>query len=184
MVAFTLHSARFEYIFNAQKEITQSLQQKMEEAWVGVEKGCTSRSLGRGKGSTLPFPREEAKYAIRQLRKRLKEYLLAVQMELINTKGGKADGVGVGSGSSRARTRPERSISTSRGTPIPSNRVNNVDIGEGTRSQPATAMAGFVNANIDTSDRNRSEGVTIDALTDNVVFGAAFGNSTHFSIFE
>ena len=70
-MAYNLKSAKFEHLFASQRDLTQSLQQKMEEAWVG-----RTRDL-------YPFPLSEAKNAIRQLRLRLVDYILAVQAEIM-----------------------------------------------------------------------------------------------------
>ena len=129
IVSYYVQSAKFEHLFAAQRDLTQSLQQKMEEAWVAVPAephqtpfapntssppsvltpavpdaftsygtasvgGNTNGSLGGfrldgniqraiTKHTSLPFPKEEAKHAIRQLRQRLKDYLLTVQTEIV-----------------------------------------------------------------------------------------------------
>jgi hypothetical protein len=74
IVSYALKSAKFEHLFSVQKDITQILQQKMEEAW-----------MGKGR-DTVPFPRLEAKSAIRQLKQRLDDYLMTVQTEIIPVK--------------------------------------------------------------------------------------------------
>ena len=71
IVLYNIKSAKFEHLFASQRDLTQSLQQRMEESWVG-----------RGR-DVLPFPRNEAKNLIRQLRFRLDDYLLTVQTEII-----------------------------------------------------------------------------------------------------
>lgn len=115
IVSYYTHSAKFEHLFAAQRDLTQSLQQKMEEAWValptdhpppllapptlaplsatadafatyaaaaGALTQGTAFPVARATAATLPFPKEEAKHAIRQLRQRLKDYLLTVQTEI------------------------------------------------------------------------------------------------------
>jgi hypothetical protein len=71
IVSYNLKSAKFEHLFASQKDLTQSLQQKMEEAWVG-----------RGR-DMYPFPLGEAKNMIRHLGLRLVDYILAVQTEIV-----------------------------------------------------------------------------------------------------
>ena len=70
-MSYNLKSAKFEHLFASQRDLTQSLQQKMEEAWVG-------------KGRDMyPFPLAEAKNTIRHLGLRLVDYILAVQTEIV-----------------------------------------------------------------------------------------------------
>ena len=64
IVSYNLKSAKFEHLFASQRDLTQSLQQKMEEAWVG-----------RGR-DMYPFPLGEAKNMIRHLGLRLVDYIL------------------------------------------------------------------------------------------------------------
>ena len=71
IVSYNIKSAKFEYLFSSQRDLTQSLQQRMEESWVG-----------RGR-DILPFPINEAKNLIRQLRLRLVNYLLTVRTEIM-----------------------------------------------------------------------------------------------------
>jgi hypothetical protein len=71
IVSYNLKSAKFEHLFASQRDLTQSLQQKMEEAWVG-----------RGR-DMYPFPLGEAKNMIRHLGLRLVDYILAVQTEIV-----------------------------------------------------------------------------------------------------
>ncbi len=97
IVSYYTHSAKFEHLFAAQLDLTQSLQQRMEEAWVALPidppplfsadafGGAFSEDALPAASATavaLPFPKEEAKHAIRQLRQRLKDYLLTVQTEI------------------------------------------------------------------------------------------------------
>ena len=70
-MSYNIKSAKFEHLFASQRDLTQSLQQRMEESWVG-----------RGR-DVLPFPINEAKNLIRQLKFRLVDYLLTVQTEII-----------------------------------------------------------------------------------------------------
>ncbi len=68
IVEYNNDSFKFRYLFETQRALTQSLQQKFEEAWVLVDN----------------FPEIEARDAVRYLRMRLKEYLLVVNTEIIS----------------------------------------------------------------------------------------------------
>lgn len=103
IVSYNLKSARFEHLFYMQRDLTQTLQQKMEEAWAGPYYTHTQSSLSASSSSLVsagagvlsggaPFPKEEAKHAIRQLRLRLKDYLLSVQTEILPLPSSQATG--------------------------------------------------------------------------------------------
>jgi hypothetical protein len=68
IVEYNNNSSKFRYLFETQRALTQSLQQKFEEAWVLVDN----------------FPEIEARDAVRYVRMRLKEYLLVVNTEIIS----------------------------------------------------------------------------------------------------
>lgn len=68
VVMLTVKSAKLTFMFESYKAQTQVLQQQLEEVWINVD-------------ST--FPIVEAKAAIRDLRVRLKDYLLSIHSELI-----------------------------------------------------------------------------------------------------
>lgn len=68
IVLLNVKSAKLSFLFECQKAITQSLQQKFEENWTSLDR----------------FPQLEAKSAIRDLRIRLRDYMLAVHTEIIS----------------------------------------------------------------------------------------------------
>ena len=72
IVMLTVKSAKLSFLFDCQKNLAQSLQQKFEEAWISIQN----------------FPLHEAKAAIRDLRMRLKGYLLSVHTEIISDQKG------------------------------------------------------------------------------------------------
>jgi hypothetical protein len=94
IVSYNLKSAKFEHLFESQRDLTQCLQQKMEEAWVGQ---------GR---DILPFPLSEAKNAIRKLRQRLRDYLVTVQTEIMTSTNGTEKAVRASSLTNRIVTSP------------------------------------------------------------------------------
>ena len=67
---FTYKSAKLQFLFEYQKSQSMILQQKFEETWTSIEN----------------FPLSEAKSAIRDLRFRLRDYLLTVHTEIITEK--------------------------------------------------------------------------------------------------
>jgi hypothetical protein len=78
IVMLTVKSAKLSFLFDCQKNLAQSLQQKFEEAWISIQN----------------FPLHEAKAAIRDLRMRLKGYLLSVQTEIISDQKGYISSIG------------------------------------------------------------------------------------------
>eukprot|EP01034_Spumella_vulgaris_P021920 gene21920-27998_t len=70
IVMLTVSSAKLSFLFDFQKASTLSLQQKMEESWTNIDR----------------FPSLEARGAIRDLRVRLKDYLLCIHTEIIAEK--------------------------------------------------------------------------------------------------
>jgi uncharacterized protein YbaR (Trm112 family) len=69
IMMFNIKSARLQFLYDHQKEMTQSLQQKFEEVWIHLD----------------DFPIDEAKAAVTDLKYRLKDYLLSIQTEIIHT---------------------------------------------------------------------------------------------------
>lgn len=67
----TVKSAKVTFLFETFKEQTQILQQRLEEAWIATD---------------FSFPMSEAKSLIRDLRLRLKDFLLLIQCEAITVK--------------------------------------------------------------------------------------------------
>jgi len=78
IVMLTVKSAKLSFLFDCQKILAQSLQQKFEEAWISIQN----------------FPLHEAKAAIRDLRMRLKGYLLSVHTEIISDQKGYISSIG------------------------------------------------------------------------------------------
>lgn len=68
VLMYTVKSAKVTFLYEHQKMVTQTLQQKFEEVWVQLDS----------------FPFHEAKMAIQDLRQRLRDYLVSVQSEILN----------------------------------------------------------------------------------------------------
>jgi hypothetical protein len=76
IVMYYLKSAKLEFMFKVQKQITSALQQKFEEEWNGVNSLTEIKIIAA---------------AVRDLRTRLREYLLVTHTEIVpkrnNTQG-------------------------------------------------------------------------------------------------
>jgi hypothetical protein len=89
IVMLNARSAKLTFLFECQKNQAVTLQQKFKEVWTSME----------------TFPLVEAKAAIRDLRVRLRDYLLGVQAEIINERV--------------AKSPPRRKSATARGITSP-----------------------------------------------------------------
>ena len=219
IVSYYVQSAKFEHLFAAQRDLTQSLQQKMEEAWVAVPveppqalfapntsppsvmtpvvpDAFTSYGISGAVGSgmnpinsmlgggfrldgnvqramtkhtSLPFPKEEAKHAIRQLRQRLKDYVLTVQTEILIPSNTNGNEEGVKMRGQRRRGLMASRVSARRGPP------------GNTRNNDQTNTTMIRNNGVSTTPSQiRNNNTSMSMMTmDVVVFGV---NNTPFTI--
>ena len=110
IVMLTVKSAKLNFLFECQKNLAQSLQQKFEESWISIQN----------------FPLHEAKAAIRDLRMRLKGYLLSIHTEIISDQKGYINSIGKKTkGPKGASSSSTSSSSSSSGPTFDRSRQNN-----------------------------------------------------------